>query len=56
MYGLTIAGSLLLGKFIYESRRARHAERDAVLRHYIELHPEDFPPIGKRESAVSFSH
>lgn len=24
------------------------AERDATLRHYIELHPEDFPPPGNK--------
>lgn len=24
-----------------------NAERDAVYRHYIQLHPDDFPPPGK---------
>lgn len=25
----------------------KYANRDAALRHYVQLHPEDFPPMGK---------
>lgn len=33
-------------------RRNYFAERDAVFRHYIQLHPEDFPPPGNHISAT----
>ncbi|CAD6998200.1 NADH dehydrogenase [ubiquinone] 1 subunit C2 [Ceratitis capitata] len=32
-----------LGVFFDQKREEYLAKRDAVLRHYIELHPEDFP-------------
>lgn len=41
----TLAGAAV-GQFVDQKRNDYLAERDAVLRHYIELHPEDFqqPP------------
>lgn len=35
-----------LGKFLEKNRAEYLAERDAVLRHYIEIHREDFPIPG----------
>lgn len=35
------------GKIVDGWRNDHLAERDAVLRHYIQLHPEDFPDPGK---------
>ncbi|XP_046388167.1 NADH dehydrogenase [ubiquinone] 1 subunit C2 [Ischnura elegans] len=40
--GLGAAG-FVLGKYWDDRRNQRLARKDAVLRHYIELHPEDFP-------------
>lgn len=37
-----------IGYYLDGMREKHLARRDAVLRHYVELHPEDFPPIGKR--------
>nr|CAH7729246.1 unnamed protein product [Callosobruchus chinensis] len=34
-----------IGKFMDDYRDKNFAERDAVYRHYIQLHPEDFPPF-----------
>lgn len=34
-----------LGHFFYEYRMNSFAQRDAVFHHYVELHPEDFPPL-----------
>ena len=42
------------GKTVDGWRNEHLAERDAVLRHYIQLHPEDFPDPGKL-SNISFS-
>lgn len=36
----------LFGRTADSWRNEYLAERDAVLRHYIELHPEDFPTPG----------
>lgn len=36
-----------LGKYLDEYRDDYLAERDAVFRHYIELHPDDFPPFSE---------
>nr|CAD7576664.1 unnamed protein product [Timema californicum] len=46
-------GSLLgVGSYWADKRRdAYYAERDAILMHYIELHPEDFPPIERKKFA-----
>lgn len=42
-----VLGGAALGVFIDKKRNDYLAERDAVLRHYVELHPEDFPTPGK---------
>lgn len=42
-----VLGGAALGVFIDRKRNDYLAERDAVLRHYVELHPEDFPTPGK---------
>lgn len=34
-------------RFYVQYNEDYNAERDAVYRHYIQLHPEDFPPPGK---------
>ncbi|XP_075224961.1 NADH dehydrogenase (ubiquinone) B14.5 B subunit [Lycorma delicatula] len=36
------------GKFLTDRREAYFAERDAIFRNYIELHPEDFPTPERR--------
>ncbi|KAL0880827.1 hypothetical protein ABMA27_002012 [Loxostege sticticalis] len=38
-----VAGWVAALTFIQKKRDEYLAEKDAVLRHYIELHPEDFP-------------
>ncbi|KAL3267587.1 hypothetical protein HHI36_011705 [Cryptolaemus montrouzieri] len=43
----TIAISIIgafVGNYMNNVRNEAAAERDAVFRHYVELHPEDFPP------------
>lgn len=45
-------GGVFLGAWLDGKRDAHFAERDAVLRHYVELHPDDFPPT--RKFCVSF--
>ncbi|XP_018565169.1 NADH dehydrogenase [ubiquinone] 1 subunit C2 [Anoplophora glabripennis] len=40
-----------LGKIIDDYRNQYFADKDAVLRHYIQLHPEDFPPYERRKIA-----
>lgn len=39
------------GQWIEERRLNYLAEKDAVLRHYIELHPEDFPVPERKKYA-----
>lgn len=39
------------GQFIEERRLNYLSERDAVLRNYIELHPEDFPVPERKKYA-----
>lgn len=38
---------VVAGTFIDRKRNEYLAKRDAVLRHYVELHPEDFPVTGE---------
>ncbi|XP_072376169.1 NADH dehydrogenase [ubiquinone] 1 subunit C2 [Diabrotica undecimpunctata] len=38
-----------IGKIVDDYRNKYLADRDAVLRHYIELHPEDFPPFERKQ-------
>ncbi|OWR54570.1 NADH dehydrogenase [ubiquinone] 1 subunit C2 [Danaus plexippus] len=40
---LGVAGWTATLNYAQNKRNAYYAEKDAVLRHYIELHPEDFP-------------
>lgn len=45
-HALTMAVGALVGQKLDNNRQEYMAERDAVLRHYIKLHPEDFPTPG----------
>ncbi|XP_044743236.1 NADH dehydrogenase [ubiquinone] 1 subunit C2 [Chrysoperla carnea] len=42
---------VVLGKIVDQKRNEYLSERDAVLRHYIELHPEDFPAPERKKFA-----
>lgn len=44
---LMTGGGGYIGHIVDQYRTAYLAERDAVLRHYIQLHPDDFPIPGK---------
>lgn len=46
MYPIMFAAGVAVTQLIYNYRVNWWAERDAVMRHYIELHPEDFAPPG----------
>ncbi|XP_076351849.1 NADH dehydrogenase (ubiquinone) B14.5 B subunit [Tachypleus tridentatus] len=35
----------VLGEMFYHYQKRINAERDAIIRHYIQLHPEDFPEL-----------
>lgn len=41
-----VVGGGILGKTLDGWRNEHYAEKDAVLRHYVETHPEDFPDPG----------
>ncbi|OXU20882.1 hypothetical protein TSAR_015233 [Trichomalopsis sarcophagae] len=43
-YALAIGAGIIMAKVLKDAKYHREAERDAVMRHYIKLHPEDFPP------------
>jgi NADH dehydrogenase (ubiquinone) 1 subunit C2 len=43
---LTGVGGFLAGYYLDQYRNQYFAERDAVLRNYLERHPEDFPEPG----------
>ncbi|KAG6456645.1 NADH dehydrogenase [ubiquinone] 1 subunit C2 [Manduca sexta] len=45
----SVAGWTALLSFVQNKRDEYLAEKDAVLRHYIELHPEDFPTPERRK-------
>lgn len=47
------AAAAYVGNVIDGWRRDYYAEKDAVLRHYVALHPEDFPPYGKQSILFS---
>lgn len=47
MYPIQFALAATVAHYFLQYRRNYWAERDAVLRHYVQLHPEDFPPPGK---------
>ncbi|KAJ8944026.1 hypothetical protein NQ318_021742 [Aromia moschata] len=38
-----------IGKVIDDYRSQYLADRDAIFRHYIQLHPEDFPPYERKK-------
>ncbi|EDW03842.1 NADH dehydrogenase [ubiquinone] 1 subunit C2 [Drosophila grimshawi] len=38
-----------IGAFLDQKRDAYLAKRDAVLRHYVELHPDDFPTTDRKK-------
>ncbi|KAJ9578410.1 hypothetical protein L9F63_005368 [Diploptera punctata] len=40
-----------LGYYIDQKRNRNLAERDAILRHYLEMHPEDFPEPERKKYA-----
>ncbi|GLH08560.1 NADH dehydrogenase [ubiquinone] 1 subunit C2 [Gryllus bimaculatus] len=42
------------GHFVEKQRAIYFAERDAVFRHYVELHPEDFPAPERKKYAEIF--
>lgn len=46
LYPVYFAAGWVTGQLLTNYRQNYYAERDAVYRHYIELHPEDFPPPG----------
>lgn len=46
MYPIYFAVGFTAGHLFLQYRKNSWAERDAVYRHYIELHPEDFPAPG----------
>ncbi|KAI8125445.1 hypothetical protein FF38_14401 [Lucilia cuprina] len=47
---LTAAGGFL-GTYLDKKRNEALATRDAVLRHYVQLHPEDFPVVERKKYA-----
>ncbi|XP_018329958.1 NADH dehydrogenase [ubiquinone] 1 subunit C2 [Agrilus planipennis] len=45
---MTVAG-VFLGNYFDKLRDEYFAEKDAIMRHYILLHPEDFPKFERRK-------
>lgn len=54
MYPIYFAAGFTFGHFFMQYRKNYWAERDAVFRHYIELHPEDFQPPGNVNAKYSW--
>ncbi|XP_030750725.1 NADH dehydrogenase [ubiquinone] 1 subunit C2 [Sitophilus oryzae] len=48
-YAFAGVGGFFVGKVLDDWRESYLAERDAILRHYVELHPEDFPPFERKK-------
>lgn len=46
MYPIYFALGATTAHFFLQYRKNYWAERDAVMRHYVQLHPEDFAPPG----------
>ncbi|XP_063914354.1 NADH dehydrogenase [ubiquinone] 1 subunit C2 [Zophobas morio] len=46
---LVTAGGAAIGKYVDDYRNEYLAERDAVFRHYVDLHPEDFPEFARKK-------
>ncbi|XP_013780916.1 NADH dehydrogenase [ubiquinone] 1 subunit C2-like [Limulus polyphemus] len=42
---ISLGTGAVLGEMFYNRQKRITAERDAVIRHYIQLHPEDFPEL-----------
>ncbi|CAH1371075.1 hypothetical protein MTP99_012568 [Tenebrio molitor] len=51
LHVLGVAAGATIGKIVDDYRNDFLAERDAVFRHYIELHPEDFPDFDRKKYA-----
>ncbi|XP_067010079.1 NADH dehydrogenase [ubiquinone] 1 subunit C2 [Anabrus simplex] len=51
---LWTSGAAFAGKVIDGYRNDYLADRDAVLRHYVELHPEDFPAPERKKYSELF--
>ncbi|XP_055297017.1 NADH dehydrogenase [ubiquinone] 1 subunit C2 [Sitodiplosis mosellana] len=49
LYPIYFAVGAFVGQSILNWRRNYWADRDAVLRHYVQLHPEDFPPPERKK-------
>lgn len=43
----------MTGKYLDGRQDNKLADRDAMYRHYIQLHPEDFPSFGKNYNIFS---
>lgn len=56
MYAVWIGGGYLAGHLWMQHRKNYFAERDALMRHYIQLHPEDFPPPGNQNITLLIYH
>lgn len=54
MFGVWFAVGWTVTHFVQKWRQGLAAERDAVMRHYIQTHPEDF--ISPRELNLPISH
>lgn len=52
-YVFALTAGLITAKVLKDAKYHREAERDAVLRQYVKLHPEDFPPPGNKQ--INFS-
>ncbi|KPI96803.1 NADH dehydrogenase [ubiquinone] 1 subunit C2 [Papilio xuthus] len=51
---LGVAGWCALLNYVQNKRNEYFAEKDAVYRHYVELHPEDFPIPERKKLADVF--
>lgn len=52
---IATVGLAALAMTVDKWRNEYFAEKDATLRHYIELHPEDFPTPGKKQFVLGCS-
>lgn len=44
---LAIGGGFVVGDFIWKWNKSVAERKDSILKHYAELHPDDFPIVGK---------
>lgn len=54
MYPIYFVAAAAASQLFLNYRKNYYAERDAVYRHYVELHPEDFPPPGNDLTCMHF--